>query len=180
MQLTPSVLAFYAAARAEIVQRLQLRDTLLFVYLGASATLLGLAAKKDLEAWFLFPLLIFIVTALILRNEWMIHYIRIYIHTELIPGKVVPPPWDLSETLRKEFMREVRTAPLVKALALMLPVGIASYKHLLLYHFEVWTQAMNALSLAVVAVLYSKLIMSRQNIGAFTSIYPEDQKSANG
>jgi hypothetical protein len=93
-------LEYYKSARAEIVERLKARDTILLAYLGAIAVLFGMPDKAPLSREYLpllIPLLSFAVSASVAQHQEIVTTLTVYLAGEWkssIPqmsGLPVPP-----------------------------------------------------------------------------------------
>jgi hypothetical protein len=100
------LVAFYNAARAEILERIKLRDQCILAYIASTAVILGVMFKSDgLEGLYdvkligsvLIPLVCLIFTIVISSHHVAIGNIGQYIVAELYPTST-PPHWDISAT----------------------------------------------------------------------------------
>ncbi len=106
------VIVFYNAARAEIVQRLALREQVVLAPLTASGVIAGIGFRSGTGAGYdpnvllLVPLLTIAFTIAFARHNWIIRHIGEYIATELRPFFQAQgpglPDWDDSQVLRRE------------------------------------------------------------------------------
>ncbi|HXR37889.1 MAG TPA: hypothetical protein VN776_02290 [Terracidiphilus sp.] len=80
---------YYAAARAEVLQRLALREQVLLAGVTAFGVTSGLALSnrmQNVNLFSLFPLLSFAFTAVLFRHEYVMHNLGTYIAVELDPS----------------------------------------------------------------------------------------------
>ena len=103
-----SVRKFYESARLELIHRIRLRDNILLFYLGAIATLLGVAFGSkpiQLEVLFVIPFISLSVSILISHHHSIIGLLGFYCVEEVEPflKKLKPPEnapqWDNSRAL---------------------------------------------------------------------------------
>jgi len=104
-------LAFYEAARAEVVQRLGLREQTLLAWIATVGVVVGLSAEHfDPKVIRLVPLLSFPFSLLVHRHELIVRYLGNYIHRELgshlrQDQAWTPRHWDNASTLHKSIRR---------------------------------------------------------------------------
>lgn len=97
---------YHAAARSEIIQRIQLRDNVLLVFLGAAGALFGIALGSDVkpEILLVVPYLTFGATLIISQHHEVIGSLGLYLRKELHPifeeAGDTAPDWDSSDALR--------------------------------------------------------------------------------
>ena len=107
------LIAFYNAARAEIVQRLTLREQVVLAYLASSGVIAGMAYKAGVSllspVLYIIPLMSIGFTLEFLRHEWVIANLGDYLHRELdsnldveIHGSVIRD-WDRSQNLGRRL-----------------------------------------------------------------------------
>jgi hypothetical protein len=105
----PTLIAFYNAARSEIVQRLALREQVVLAALTVSGVVASLAFRSattyDPQILLLVPLLMFPFTIAFARHNWIIRHIGAYLATELRAllqaGNGKLRDWDNSRVLEK-------------------------------------------------------------------------------
>ena len=104
---------FYESARQELINRLQLRDNALFVFIGATGTVLGVALGTTAkhEVLLIIPFLSLALGFIVLQHHEVIGALGRYCKAEI--GQVLSDPnskvrhWDDSITLDKHFDRLV-------------------------------------------------------------------------
>jgi hypothetical protein len=81
---------FYNAARAEIVSRLTMRDQTFAAWLGVAGAILAFSAKSagagsaiDPNVLLIIPILSCPFSLAVLRHQWIINKLGLYIRTEL-------------------------------------------------------------------------------------------------
>lgn len=100
---------FYESARAELIQRIQLRDNVALLYLAAVATIFGIALAKDgkLEILLVVPLLSLAASVLTSQHHILIGALGKYCSSEIcidiINKDISIPQWDNSESLQHFF-----------------------------------------------------------------------------
>lgn len=100
---------FYESARAELIQRIQLRDNVALLYLAAIAAIFGIALAKDgkLEILLIVPLLSLAASVLTSQHHILIGALGKYCSAEIcidITYKDIPiPQWDNSKSLQQFF-----------------------------------------------------------------------------
>jgi hypothetical protein len=98
---------FYSSARAELLQRVNSRDSTQFLFMAGSATLFSIAlSTKTNEVLYAVPLLGLGVGQLYCHHSIIIGALGKYVGVELdgwlktqLPGSAVPPQWDNSRAL---------------------------------------------------------------------------------
>ena len=102
----------YVSVRDEIMERIQLRDNVLVMYLGAIGAIFGLVLNNQalaLEALLVIPYLALGATAIISQHHAMIGSLGLFLATELEPflkdiGEYAPQ-WDTSKTIQTKSHR---------------------------------------------------------------------------
>jgi hypothetical protein len=98
-------------ARAEIIQRVGLRDNALVLYLGAVSALVGFAgsANAGTEILLIIPYLAFGATTIIEHHHMMIgvlsHYLAVDLDAEYRKLKEYVPQWDNSASAREAYVK---------------------------------------------------------------------------
>jgi hypothetical protein len=98
-------------ARAEIIQRVGLRDNALVLYLGAVGALVSFAgtANKGTEILLIIPYLAFGATTIIEHHHMMIgvlsHYLAVDLDTQYRRLKEFVPQWDNSASAREVYAK---------------------------------------------------------------------------
>jgi len=124
---------FYDAARAELLERIRLRENILLLYMSAVATLLGISFGKQqltLEILFVIPLLSFSVAILVSHHNSLIGSLGVYCSTELkknlnlnLSSPVVQ--WDESKSLLDNSRKAIRSRYIPHLLIICVPAIIA-------------------------------------------------------
>ncbi len=134
-------LAFYNAARAEVVQRLALREQTLLAWITTMGVVIGFSASKTNPSSFdpklirLVPLLCLPFGLMIHRHNLIIRYIGEYIRGELNPHlrqheSVPPSHWDNSKALRQSLTRFlIREVLIYQIMQIAVPCACIYYLH---------------------------------------------------
>ncbi|WP_038881859.1 hypothetical protein [Vibrio jasicida] len=133
MQQYELAVKFYEAARAELIERIRLRENIILFYVGAVATLLGVAFGKESvnnEILFVIPLLSLAASILVSHHNSLIGALGLYCSVELknslnsnLENPVVQ--WDESKALIQGSSKAVRTRLIPHLLVISAPALIA-------------------------------------------------------
>lgn len=125
-------LEYYRSIRAEVVERLKARDTILLAYLGAVAVLLGLPSSTAVDRDFLpfvVPLLGFATAASIAQHQELVTTLTVYLAGEwnqsLSPRCPVPPP-ELSRAMGDARKRSFRETLITQVSLIVVPSLLAT------------------------------------------------------
>jgi len=126
-------LAFYNSARAEIVQRLTLRETTLLAWVTTVGVILGLAAKEP-ELFKVVPLLCLPFAWVVHRHDRIISYISHYRFEQLDPklrqnDPLAPMHWD-RWARRQPKIRRFRLGEVLAIKMIQVPVSFWCLIHL--------------------------------------------------
>ncbi len=126
----PNSVAYYNSARAELIQRITLRDQMLVAYVVALGGYLTFLLQSDQLAkgtlylrsiYFLgLPTICVVFSCVVLNHHVIIGKIRRYVRFELFPN-TVPPHWDCSKSLYADRQHVVDRV-LGQAFILLLPL----------------------------------------------------------
>ncbi|EGR2232614.1 hypothetical protein HL669_14665 [Vibrio parahaemolyticus] len=132
MQRQELAIKFYEAARAELIVRIRLRENIIIFYVGAVATLLGVAfgnTAKSNEILFVIPVLSLAASILVSHHNSLIGALGLYCAVELkdclnsnLDSTVVQ--WDESKSLINGSSKAVRTRLVPHLLIIPAPVLI--------------------------------------------------------
>jgi hypothetical protein len=125
-------LAFYDSARAEIVQRLSLRETTLLAWVATVGVILGLVAK-DQGLLTVIPLLCLPFAWVVHRHDLIIGYINDYRFEQLDPklrqnDPLAPMHWD-HWARREPKIRRFRLVEVVAIKLIQVPVSLWCLSH---------------------------------------------------
>jgi len=126
------VVAFYNAARAEVIQRLSLCEQVLLAYLTVSGVVAGVANRTgtlEPRALIIVPMLAFPFVLALLRHDESIHRLGQYItvlrpHLTVTIGDEKINDWDGSDALKNELNLHLVVEKFTYA-ALMIGPGVA-------------------------------------------------------
>jgi hypothetical protein len=107
VDMIPMATQFHTSARSEIVQRVVLRDTILFLYLAGAASLFSVSVNRDFRAvLYLVPLLGLGASHMFSQHNNVIGALGRYLSVELhawfaseFPDRPLPAQWDRSRSL---------------------------------------------------------------------------------
>ena len=136
-------IAFYNAARSEIVQRISLRDTTFLAWVTTTGVLLGFGAKEGTDAIQirlriaqLLPILSLVFGSAVYRHTYLISSINHYTETHLNrflgqaeSSNVIPRHWDNSPSM-KERVRNYLIFEVFTYLTLMIGPSVGSVIYL--------------------------------------------------
>jgi hypothetical protein len=108
----------YESSRAEILERIRLRDAALLGYLAAAAAIFGVAATNanGFDVLFVLPFLSLAAALLVCQHDWTVAAICWFITEEIPPFLAEKgagaPSWEFSATLHKQSFNVIssRTA----------------------------------------------------------------------
>ena len=124
---------YYSSLRSEINIRIQLRDQALFLYIGATGVLLGIAysATPNIELLLVVPFIALGYVFIVSQHDSAIVTIASYCNHELDLSlkeedeRVVP--WDKSKSMRQFERRVITGRFLAHQLIIILPVLVSLY-----------------------------------------------------
>lgn len=118
---------YHATARSEIIQRLQLRDNVLLVFLGATGALFGIAlgTNANPEILLVVPYLTLGATLIISQHHEVIGSLGLFLREELHPALEkmgdAAPEWDTSDALREYHSQAIWMRILAHTILLIIP-----------------------------------------------------------
>jgi hypothetical protein len=103
MSAADTARATYASSRAEILERIRLRDSALLGYFGGAGTILGFAANGHDTVLLVLPYLSLAATLLVCQHDWTVATLCTFIADELRAfwesKEECAPSWEFSATL---------------------------------------------------------------------------------
>ena len=135
---------YHLTARTELIQRIQLRDYVLLVFLAAVGTLFGIAFRTSAEPEILLvvPYLTLGAAVIISQHQEVIGSLGSFMSNELHPFldsiDDAAPEWDTSKALKKHLTTAIWMRTLGHLILLIIPSLAAlalNWRHIYNFHF---------------------------------------------